>query len=106
MSTQKEGGHIDIAVMKSDQAQNHTLEVMGCMFTPQMRTLCALLDLNSVKFIKNETDIFGQGQQNNAGRNDLIQQLYNYPSIKQGDNNVMADTPTLLKYLCNTGALG
>ena len=31
--------------------------------------------------------------------------LYNYPSLKDGETNVMADTPTLLKYVCSTKAV-
>lgn len=39
-------------------AGDKTLQVFGCMFMPQMRTLCAVLDLNDIKYTHNDINIF------------------------------------------------
>ena len=36
----------------------NTLTVSGCLFMPQLRTVCALLDLNKLKYSFEDTNIF------------------------------------------------
>ena len=67
-----------------------------------MRSLCILLELNGIQFKQNEINIFGQDE----GQKNTIKVLQNAPSIKDGDSNIMADAPTLLKYLCRTKKTG
>jgi len=67
-----------------------------------MRSICVLLELNGIQFKQNEINVFGQDQ----GQKNVLKVLQNAPSLKDGDSNIMADTPSLLKYLCRTKQAG
>ena len=37
-----------------------TLSITGCYFTPAMRTLCSLLELNEIAFEATDVDVFAK----------------------------------------------
>ena len=76
-----------------------TLKVFGSFFAPEMRTVCALLDLNEIPYTCDTIDLFTRaGQLEYQGYNPGEQM----PTIIEGMNTILADPPHLYKYLCLT----
>ena len=81
------------------QGANMSLKVIGNYFSPEMRTVCALLDLNQVSYTAEQVDIFSDsGRRDYAGLNPADQM----PTIIDGLWTMLGDPPHLYKYLCKT----
>lgn len=76
-----------------------TTKVFGNFFAPEMRTVCALLDLNEIQYQSETIDIFTEsGRKDYLGFNPSEQM----PTIIEGFQTIVADPPHLYKYLCKT----
>ena len=72
-----------------------------------MRTICSLLDLNKIKYEKIDVNVFQQApdanlklpEPNEPGFNPSG---YNDPTLSENGETIIADAPTLYKYLCLT----
>ena len=73
------------------------LKVFGNFFVPEMRTVCALLDLNEVQYQTDTIDIFTK-----EGRQEY--QSFNpsqmMPTLIDGFLTVLGDPPHIYKYIC------
>lgn len=75
------------------------LRVFGNYFIPEMRTVCALLELNEVPFTPENLDIFSKsGRQDYLNLNPGDQ----YPTIIKGFQTIVGDPHTIYKYICRT----
>lgn len=76
-----------------------SLKIFGSFFIPEMRTMCALLELNEITFQQDTIDILSkEGRAEYLGFNpsDMM------PTIIEGYKTVVGDPPTLYKYICKT----
>ena len=72
-----------------------------------MRTICSLLDLNKIKYEKIDVNVFQQApasadklpKENDPGFNPSG---YTDPTLCENGQTIIADAPTLYKYLCLT----
>jgi glutathione S-transferase len=66
---------------------------------PEMRTLCALLELNEIPYSTENIDIF-----TDVGKKDYfsLNPGEQIPTIIKGFQTVIADAPHLYKYICKT----
>ena len=71
-------------------------KVLGCFFTPQMRTVCSVLDLNEIQYEKTDINLFKNSKQNQ----NFEMGGYSVPTITDGARTIIADGPTLYKYIC------
>ena len=75
------------------------LKVFGSFFYPEMRTVCALLDLNEIPYDCDTIDIFTrEGRQEYTGFNPSNMM----PTLIDGFSTVLGDPPHLYKYICKT----
>jgi glutathione S-transferase len=80
-------------------AKKPTTKVLGNFFCPEMRTVCALLELNDIQYAHENIEIFSEsGRKDYLGLNpaDMM------PTIIEGYQTILADPPHLYKYLCKT----
>lgn len=84
------------------EKQAPKLKVFGNFFCPEMRTVCALLELNDIEFDLEEMDIFTQkGQAEYLGFNPSEQM----PTLIEGMQTILADPPHIYKYICKTKSI-
>ena len=76
-----------------EPAKNN-LSVSGCLFMPQMRTVCSLLDMNQVKYTCEDVNIF----ENDDSLSALS--TAGQPVLTRGKQVIMGDAPSLLRYIC------
>ena len=73
---------------------------------PQMRTLCAVLDLNDIKYTQLDINIF-DGQVyldwNDPGFNPSG---YQTPTLAENGKTIIGDAPSIYKYICMTKRYG
>lgn len=95
------------------QAKDDVLKVYGCFFTPQMRTVCTLLEMNSIRFDSFDVNIFEESMQ--AIKSSKPKETrsdpsavpespvgFNQPVLYEGGRTIMGDAPTIYRYLCMT----
>lgn len=84
---------------KNAPQKEPTLKVFGNFFAPEMRTVCALLELNGIPYTQDTIDIFTkEGQLEYLGFNPSQQM----PTLIEGMKTILADPPHLYKYICKT----
>ena len=61
-----------------------------------MRTICSVLDLNEIKYEKTDINVFKLGKKNQ----NFEYGGFSIPTITDGARKIIADGPTLYKYIC------
>ena len=71
--------------------------ITGSWFFPEMRMICNLFDLTKRQYSVTECDVFtAEGQK----QYELVNAARSMPLVIVNKTNLMADPPTLAKYLC------
>ena len=70
------------------------------MFKPQMRAICAILDLSDVKYSQMEISIFDENEVVSESRPGFNPLGYETPTLVYGGQTIIGDSPTIFKYLC------
>ncbi|CDW83806.1 glutathione s-transferase [Stylonychia lemnae] len=79
--------------------QEVTLKVFGNYFVPEMRTVCALLELNEIPYQCETINIFSkEGREEYQGFNPSQMM----PTLIEGYQTILADPPHMYKYICKT----
>ena len=76
------------------------------MFMPQMRTLCAVLDLNDIKYTHNDINIFDGDLYLDWGDPGFNPSGYQTPTLAENGKTIIGDSPTIYKYVCLTKRYG
>jgi hypothetical protein len=63
---------------------------------PQMRTICAVLDLNEIKYESTDVNVFKLNKRNQ----NFEYGGFSVPTLNVGAQTIIADGPTLYKYIC------
>jgi hypothetical protein len=72
-----------------------------------MRTICSLLDLNEINFSYEDVNVFKNENGVKCSQSDpgFNPSGYSVPTLADNDKTIIADGPTLYKYLCYTKSL-
>ena len=75
------------------------MRVYGNYFIPEMRTACALLELNEVPYSADNIDIFShEGRTEYLSLNPAGQ----YPTLMKGIYTIVADPAHIYQYICRS----
>ena len=72
-----------------------------------MRTICTLLDLNEIDYTYEDINVFksDEGSSITQGQAGFNPSGYQVPTLADSGKTIIADGPTLYKYLCFTKTL-
>ena len=69
---------------------------------PQMRTICAVLDLNDIKYSHEDVNIFEGDDHLSYDEPGYSPSGYQTPTLAENGQTIIGDSPTIYKYLCLT----